>query len=259
MRGNTFLHPRLGISFSVPPGFVIDNSAAAVTATGPGDMAIRFDGVALDQRTQLADYLRSGWVAGLEPSSVRDATINGNEAATARPRADGWQFDITVIRAGGQVYRLLTAAPAGQRPRSTPSRVPVGGSFKLLSRAREGGAEAAAGPRRHRASPARTIGSLSATHGRRRPQARTVPGAQRAVARRDAFRPATRSRSSPTAERRRSGRSSQKCRTARLTSADLQLFQRAAFDLAHALLGNAERLAEHFQRRARPRAGAALR
>ena len=48
VRGNTFLHPGLGISFSVPAGFVIDNSAAAVTATGPGDMAIRFDGVSID-------------------------------------------------------------------------------------------------------------------------------------------------------------------------------------------------------------------
>jgi predicted Zn-dependent protease len=35
VRGNTFLHPKLGISFSVPTGFIIDNSAAAVTATGP--------------------------------------------------------------------------------------------------------------------------------------------------------------------------------------------------------------------------------
>ena len=86
VRGNTFLHPRLGISFSVPPGFVIDNSAAAVTATGPGDMAIRFDGVTLDPRTPLTDYIRSGWVAGLDPPASARETINGNEAAIARAR-----------------------------------------------------------------------------------------------------------------------------------------------------------------------------
>ncbi|TIM04045.1 MAG: metalloprotease, partial [Mesorhizobium sp.] len=45
VRGETFLHPGLGVSFTVPDGFIIDNSAAAVTATGPGDIAIRFDGV----------------------------------------------------------------------------------------------------------------------------------------------------------------------------------------------------------------------
>ena len=53
VRGQTFLHPGLGVSFTVPDGFVIDNSAAAVTATGPGDMAIRFDGVAIDKSRPL--------------------------------------------------------------------------------------------------------------------------------------------------------------------------------------------------------------
>src|SRR5690606_38393625 len=106
------LHPQLGVTFSVPEGFVIDNSAAAVTATGPGDMAIRFDGVSLDQRVPLADYVRSGWVAGLDAASVRPLTVNGNEAVSARARADKWQFDVTVVRANGQVYRLLTAVPA---------------------------------------------------------------------------------------------------------------------------------------------------
>ena len=40
----------LGVSFSVPAGFVIDNSRRCGDGDGPGDMAIRFDGVALDQR-----------------------------------------------------------------------------------------------------------------------------------------------------------------------------------------------------------------
>ena len=113
VRGRTFLHPQLGVSFSVPEGFVIDNSAAAVTAAGPGDMAIRCDGASLDKRVPLSDYVRSGWVAGLDNASVRPLTVNGNEAVSARARADKWQFDITVVRADDQVYRLLTAAPAG--------------------------------------------------------------------------------------------------------------------------------------------------
>ncbi len=132
VRGNTFLHPLLGVSFSVPNGFVIDNSAAAVTATGPGDVAIRFDGVAVDKRTKLTDYIRSGWVAGLIDSTVEAKTINGNEAASARAAADGWQFDITVVRAGGQVYRLLTAAPVASTALDGVAQA-VGGSFQLLS------------------------------------------------------------------------------------------------------------------------------
>ncbi|EFG9152871.1 M48 family metalloprotease, partial [Escherichia coli] len=132
VRGNTFLHPKLGISFSVPEGFVIDNNAQAVTAAGPGDTAIRFDGVTLDQGVSLADYLRSGWVTGLDTSSVQSTSINGNEAAIGKARADGWNFDVTVIRAGGQVYRLLTAAPAASTALDSVARF-VGGSFRVLT------------------------------------------------------------------------------------------------------------------------------
>ena len=132
VRGSTFLHPGLGISFSVPTNFVIDNTAAAVTATGPGDVAIRFDGVTLDRKVELPDYIRSGWVTGLDTASVRTETINGNEAAIASARAEGWQFDITVIRVGGQVYRLLTAAPVANTTINVIARS-VGGSFKALS------------------------------------------------------------------------------------------------------------------------------
>lgn len=132
VRGRTFLHPQLGISFTVPEGFVIDNTAAAVTAAGPGDVAIRFDGVSIDQRVPLTDYVRSGWVAGLDPASVRQHTVNGNEAVSARARAEGWQFDVTVIRAAGQVYRLLTAAPASS---DALERVAgeVSASFRVLN------------------------------------------------------------------------------------------------------------------------------
>ena len=115
-------------------GFVIDNSQSEVTATGPGDMAVRFDGVALARTTPLVDYVRSGWVTGLDAASVRPTTINGSDAATARARADGWQFDITVIRSGDRVYRLLTAAPAASNALDPVARS-VSGSFRALTAA----------------------------------------------------------------------------------------------------------------------------
>ncbi|MDQ6437036.1 M48 family metalloprotease [Mesorhizobium sp. LHD-90] len=160
VRGNTFLHPGLGISFSVPSNFVIDNSAAAVTATGPGDMAIRFDGVSLDRKVSLADYISSGWVTGLDPSSVRSEKINGNEAAIASARAEGWQFDITVIRVGAQVYRLLTAAPVANTTMNVVARQ-VGSSFRALS----AGEKAALRPLHVKViavKPGDTVGTLSA-------------------------------------------------------------------------------------------------
>lgn len=132
VRGHTFMHPKLGISFSVPQGFIIDNTASAVTANGPGDTAIRFDGVTRNPGEPLVNYLRSGWVTGLVDDSVQATTINGNEAAIAKARADNWQFDIAVIRDGKQVYRLLTAAPSAATNIDAIARS-VSGSFRVLS------------------------------------------------------------------------------------------------------------------------------
>lgn len=112
VRERTFLHPGLGISFTVPKGFVLDNTAEAVMATGPDDTAIRFDGVALPPNRSLVDYVNSGWIGGLEPGSVRQSRIHGLEAVSAKARGGDYNFDVTVVRLGGQVYRFLTAVPA---------------------------------------------------------------------------------------------------------------------------------------------------
>jgi predicted Zn-dependent protease len=113
VRGQTFLHGSLGIRFDVPDGFQIDNKVEAVLATGPGDVAIRFDGVSDNQRRSLKNYISSGWVTGLLPETIQEVTVNGLEAATARATAERWDFDITVIRIGTQIFRFLTAVPKG--------------------------------------------------------------------------------------------------------------------------------------------------
>ncbi|QFI68021.1 M48 family metalloprotease [Sinorhizobium alkalisoli] len=113
VRGQTFLHGKLGIRFDVPTGFQIDNKAEAVLATGPGDVAIRFDGVADTARRSLTDYLASGWVTGLQPDTIKSVMLNGLEAATAYASADRWDFDVTVIRIDDRIYRFLTAVPKG--------------------------------------------------------------------------------------------------------------------------------------------------
>jgi predicted Zn-dependent protease len=113
VRGQTFLHGGLGIRFEVPPDFRIDNKVEAVLATGPGDIAVRFDGVADSQNQTLTNYISSGWVTGLDTSTIKPMTINGMEAATARASADRWDFDVTVIRDKSQIFRFLTAVPKG--------------------------------------------------------------------------------------------------------------------------------------------------
>jgi predicted Zn-dependent protease len=115
VRGQTFLHGGLGIRFDVPPDFKIDNKVEAVMATGPDDVAIRFDGVADNQNQSLTNYISSGWVTGLDPSTIRQITVNGMEAVTARASADRWDFDVTVVRNNAQIFRFLTAVPKGSQ------------------------------------------------------------------------------------------------------------------------------------------------
>ncbi|WP_136658298.1 M48 family metalloprotease [Nitratireductor sp. XY-223] len=132
VRGLTFLHPNLGIRFSVPKGFQIDNTAQAVLATGPGDIAIRFDGVTDNRRKSLTNYIASGWVSGLQPATIRSLRVNGLDAATARASAEKWDFDVTVIRVKNRIYRLLTAAPKGS-PALEPTAQSVRNSFRKMS------------------------------------------------------------------------------------------------------------------------------
>ncbi|MBD9389528.1 M48 family metalloprotease [Agrobacterium sp. AGB01] len=134
VRGQTFLHGSLGIRFDVPEGFQIDNKVEAVLATGPGEMAIRFDGVADAKQTDLANYLTSGWVAGLLPNTVRKTQVNGLEAATARATAEKWDFDVTVIRQGQQIFRFLTAVPKGNPQLDTVANV-LRTSFRQMTSA----------------------------------------------------------------------------------------------------------------------------
>ncbi|WP_343217706.1 M48 family metalloprotease [Jiella flava] len=133
VRGRTFLHPGLGIAFTVPEGFSLDNTAEAVLATGPGDTAIRFDGVALPENRSLVDYVKSGWIGGLEPNSVREKRIHGLEAVSATARGGDYTFDVTVIRLGGQVYRFLTAVPSTSTLDANAMAASVADSFHQLS------------------------------------------------------------------------------------------------------------------------------
>ncbi|QRI62921.1 M48 family metalloprotease [Shinella sp. PSBB067] len=134
VRGETFLHGKLGIRFEVPEGFQIDNKADAVLATGPGDVAIRFDGVADSRGQDLVNYISSGWVTGLKPETIRPITINGLPGATARAAADRWEFDVTVVRIDSQIYRFLTAVPAGSKALE-PTAAILKGSFRKLTAA----------------------------------------------------------------------------------------------------------------------------
>lgn len=133
VRERTFVHPKLGIGFTVPESFVIDNTSDAVLATSIEGTALRFDAVGLARGTDLAEYLRSGWVNGLDDSSVRSFSVNGLSAASAEAQAKGWHFQIAVIQTGGAAtYRFIFASETRDAAFRQAAQQTVD-SFRILS------------------------------------------------------------------------------------------------------------------------------
>jgi len=111
VRGRRFVHPKLGFTFTAPPGFSLDNTAQAVVGLKEGgDEAMRLDVVSVPAEQTLADYLKSGWIENVDPASVQALTINGFPAATAAATGDAWSFRLYAIRFGSEVYRFIFAA-----------------------------------------------------------------------------------------------------------------------------------------------------
>ncbi|WP_375656482.1 M48 family metalloprotease [Bartonella sp. CM120XJJH] len=126
VRGNQFIHPQLRIAFSVPNNFTIEYSAHTVWASGPNKIAIRFDALPHPAGISASDYLKSGWIIGLDQSSIRPITIQGLPSqefthqgfqsqnllgARAHATNEQWQFDVVVIPFNNHIFRFLTAAP----------------------------------------------------------------------------------------------------------------------------------------------------
>ncbi|HEV2629723.1 MAG TPA: M48 family metalloprotease [Pseudolabrys sp.] len=111
VRGRRFVHPKLGFTFTAPPGFSLDNTADAVLGLKDGGgAALRLDVVSVPAGQTLGAYLKSGWMENVDPASVEETTVNGFPAATAMAAGDGWSFRLYAIRYGSDVYRFIFAA-----------------------------------------------------------------------------------------------------------------------------------------------------
>jgi predicted Zn-dependent protease len=111
VRGRRFLHPKLGFTFTAPDGFTLDNTAQAVLGIkrGGGE-AVRLDVVHVPAEQTLTDYLNSGWIENIDPSTVEEITVSGFPGATAAAKGDQWDFRLYAIRFGSDVYRFIFAA-----------------------------------------------------------------------------------------------------------------------------------------------------
>jgi predicted Zn-dependent protease len=118
VRGQRFLHPKLGFTFTAPDNFTLDNTAQAVIGVREGGtQAMRFDVVRVPAEQSLGDYLNSGWMENVDKASTEDLVINGFPAASANASGDQWQFRVYALRVGNDVYRFIFAA----RQRTTES------------------------------------------------------------------------------------------------------------------------------------------
>lgn len=111
VRGDRFIHPKLGFAFTAPEGFTLENQAAALIGVGEGGaQALRLDSIALNESTSLESALASGWIDGVKTNSIE--TLSGGELpmATAVAQGDQWSFRLGAVRLGGRVYRLIFAA-----------------------------------------------------------------------------------------------------------------------------------------------------
>lgn len=113
--GRQFIHPDLGFTFSVPSNYTLQNSTASVVGVAGDGEAVRFDSAEVPETMKLADYMRSGWVAGLDESTISFKTIHGNEVVLANAKTNEWMFRVAVVRFDGEVYRFIFASRTDNR------------------------------------------------------------------------------------------------------------------------------------------------
>jgi len=108
--GQRFVHPGLKFTFSVPAGYNLQMSNGAVVGVAGDGEAVRFDSAQVPATRSLGDYLKSGWIAGLDGNSVQVQNLNGFDTASGVAKTDQWNFRVEVVRFGDQVYRFIFAA-----------------------------------------------------------------------------------------------------------------------------------------------------
>lgn len=108
--GQRYIHPTLKFTFSVPSNYSLQISKGAVVGVAGEGEAVRFDSAEVPQSMGLEDYLKSGWIAGLQPASVKRENANGFDMASGVAVTPQWNFRVAVVRLNGRVYRFIFAA-----------------------------------------------------------------------------------------------------------------------------------------------------
>lgn len=118
IEGDTFIHPEIGIAFSVPSGFELRNTPQAVLARGPSGAQMQFSAGSSDEPPAAIINGPISQSLGLDLSPARSIEINGRPAAVGQARANTQSGPVDVaayaIRWEGNMnYIFLWVAPSG--------------------------------------------------------------------------------------------------------------------------------------------------
>jgi len=115
VRGQSFFHPGIGFTFSVPDGFTIQNQPGQVVAVSRGGAAIIFDLAAVGGDPM--QYLTQSWMKGEPVEAPENISVNGMPGATASfaGNLNGKPVSIRLvaIRWGNKMARFQIAIPQG--------------------------------------------------------------------------------------------------------------------------------------------------
>ncbi len=121
VRGQTFWHPGMGFTFSVPSGYVIANNPAEIVARDPASGTIVLFDSATAPSTDPMTYLSQVWMKGDAINTPESIVVNGKRAATASfaGKINNAPVTVRVIAiewAPGTFYRFQMAIPSGASP-----------------------------------------------------------------------------------------------------------------------------------------------
>jgi len=108
VRGRSFVHPKLGITFTAPPGFTLVNTPKAVIGFGPDGTRVNFDAAKKSAEVEIGAYLASVWGADVDLTKIDRFTINGLKAAGSATRIGKYDARLVAIETAPEtVYRFL--------------------------------------------------------------------------------------------------------------------------------------------------------
>ena len=95
IRGRTFIHPKVGFRFTVPVGYKMLNTPAALQIFGTEPVRIAVDHLRVRPSTNAVDFLTSDWAASISLQNVERININGLIGATGTRVVRGKKGPIT--------------------------------------------------------------------------------------------------------------------------------------------------------------------